>query len=141
MCFPDGIYQCISTRSHDKPYCDDNVGTQTLYKGPYRKKKTLKSMTWENEMPTPPNSSGLPNMLGDKLLGSISLPVKSSSDSSNDDAEDNPADEELDSFLWNRKGAGEPPHPLSEQGESSSGCKSSENPPMLNVKSRICGLS
>ncbi len=96
---------------------------------------------WENWTPTPVSSSGLPIILGDRPVGSKSLPVKSSSDSSNDEAEDNPAEEELESFLWNRKGAGEPPQPLSEQGEYSSGCRSSEKPPMLKVKSLMCGLS
>ncbi len=105
---------------------------------------TLKIRTksiWENWTPTPVSSSGLPIILGDRPVGSKSLPVKSSSDSSNDEAEDNPAEEELESFLWNRKGAGEPPQPLSEQGEYSSGCRSSEKPPMLKVKSLMCGLS
>ena len=54
-------------------------------------------------------------------LDSMSLPVKSSSDSSKEEAEDRPMEEELESFLGERIRAGEPPQPLSEQGESSSG--------------------
>ena len=51
----------------------------------------------------------------------MSLPVKSSSDSSNDEADDRPAEDELESFRGKRISAGEPPQPLSEQGDSSSG--------------------
>lgn len=69
---------------------------------------------------TPAPSSGLHADRGDRL-DSMSLPVKSSSDSSKDEADDRPIEEELDSFLGDRIRAGEPPQPLSEQGDSSSG--------------------
>ena len=81
---------------------------------------------------TPIPSSGLPSMLqmpGDRL-DSMSLPVKSSSDSSNDEAEDTqPAEDELESFRRKRISAGEPPQPLSEQGDSSSAFRSRDDPP------------
>lgn len=69
---------------------------------------------------TPWPSSGLHRDLAGDRLDSMSLPVKSSSDSSKDDAEDRPMEEELDSFLGERISAGDPPQPLSEHGDSSS---------------------
>ena len=70
---------------------------------------------------TPVPSSGLHRDRAGDRLDSMSLPVKSSSDSSKDEAEDKPMEEELDSFLGDRISAGDPPQPLSEQGDSSSG--------------------
>lgn len=87
---------------------------------------------------TPVTSSGvLPNMLyapGERLFGSRSLPVISSSDSSKDEAEDRHVEEELESFRKEIDGTGEPPHPLSEQGDSSSACWSRDS-----LMSRDCG--
>ena len=54
----------------------------------------------------------------------MSLAVKSSSDSSNDEADDRQTEELLDSFRGERMSAGDPPQPLSEQGDSSSRCSS-----------------
>lgn len=66
----------------------------------------------------------------------MSLPVKSSSDSSKDEAEDRPMEEELDSFLGDRIRAGDPPQPLSEQGDSSSGW-GSRQPVLGSILSRF----
>lgn len=83
---------------------------------------------------TPVPSSGLHRDRAGDRLDSMSLPVKSSSDSSKDEAEDRPMEEELDSFLGERISAGDPPQPLSEQGDSSSGWKSRDKPELSSVR-------
>lgn len=73
---------------------------------------------------TPVLSSGLQRDRAGDRLDSMSLPVKSSSDSSKDEAEDRPMEDELDSFLGDLIRAGDPPQPLSDGDSSSSGCRS-----------------
>lgn len=83
---------------------------------------------------TPCPSSGLQRDLAGDRLDSMSLPVKSSSDSSKDDAEDRQMEEESDSFLGERISAGDPPQPLSEHGDSSSPWESRHDPVVSSVR-------